>query len=460
MLQYAEGLTDRQAADQVRARMDWKFLLGLELDDPGFDTSVLSLFRARLIEHGLEQKALELVLERLQELGLLKAGGRQRTDSTHALAAVRTLNRMEFVGETLRAALEALAVAAPAWLSALITAEWAERYGPRVDDHRFPKGEEVREKWSRQVGEDGFFLMEVVYAPAAPCWLREIEAVQVLWKAWIQQYHRDEKGVRWREGKDLPPVHHRLCSPYDTHAHWGIKRGSVWIGYKTHLTETCEPDMPHVITQAATTDAVVADTKMTEPVHRTLTDRDLLPEVHIVDAGYTTAALFVSAHERGMELLGPAPHDSSLQSRQKQGFACGDFTIDWDTKSANYPGGQRSFEWWEQKHHRNGTPLIKVFFSAGHCVPCPKQTQCTKPPNGRRGRGLTFLPRDRYEALEAARRAHDTDEWKERYEIRAGAEGTISQAVRVNGLRRTRPQPASATSSLPPRSTSSASTDG
>jgi len=438
VLQYAEGLTDRQAADQVRARMDWKFLLGLELDDPGFDASVLSLFRARLIEHGLEQRTLELVLERLRELGLLKAGGRQRTDSTHVLAAVRTLNRMEFVGETLRAALEALAVAAPTWLSGLVTAEWAERYGPRVDDYRFPKGEEVREEWARQVGEDGFFLLEAVYTPAAPGWLCEIEAVQVLRKAWIQQYHRDEKGVRWREGKDLPPVHHRLCSPYDTDARYGIKRGSGWTGYKAHLTETCEPDAPHVITQVATTDAVVADTEMTEPVHQTLTDRDLLPEVHVVDAGYTTAALFVSAHEHGMELLGPAPHDSSLQSRQNPGFSRGDFTIDWNNQSANCPGGHRSFEWWEQKHHRNGTPVIKVFFSAEHCGPCPKQTQCTKPPTGRRGRGLTFLPRDRYEALEAARQAQDTDEWKERYAIRAGVEGTISQAVRVTGLRRTR----------------------
>ncbi|WP_405684647.1 transposase [Streptomyces sp. NBC_00057] len=247
VLQYAEGLTDRQATDQVRARMDWKILLGLELDDPGFEASVLSLFRSRLIEHKLEQTTLELVLERLRGLGLLKAGGRQRTDSTHVLAAVRTPNRMEFVGETLRAALEALAVAAPAWLSGLVTAEWAERYGPRVDDYRFPKGEEVREQWSEQVGRNGFVLLEAVYAPAAPDWLREIEAVQVLRVSWVQQYHRDERGVRRREGKDLPPVHHRLCSPYDTDARYGIKRGSGWTGYKAHLTETCEPDAPHVI---------------------------------------------------------------------------------------------------------------------------------------------------------------------------------------------------------------------
>src|SRR5271170_2640432 len=96
VLQYAEGLSDRQAADQVRARIDWKFLLGLELDDPGFDFTVLGDFRSRLIGHGLEERVLEAVLARLSGAGLLRAGGRQRTDSTHVLAAVRTLNRMEF----------------------------------------------------------------------------------------------------------------------------------------------------------------------------------------------------------------------------------------------------------------------------------------------------------------------------------------------------------------------------
>jgi len=289
-----------------------------------------------------------------------------------------------------------------------------------------------------RVGRDGFFLLEAVYAPAAPGWLREIEAVQVLRVSWVQQYHRDEKGVRWREGKDLPPVHHRLCSPYDTDARYGIKRGSGWTGYKAHLTETCEPEAPHVITQVATTDAVVADTEMTEPVHQKLAARESLPDVHVVDAGYTTAALFLAATERGMEPLGPAPHDSSPQSRPNQGFSRADFTIGWEDKSAICPAGHRSFEWWEHKHHRNGTPVLKVFFSAEHCRSCPQQALCTKPPSGRRGRGITFLPRERHEALEAVRQAQDTDECKARYAIRAGVEGTISQTVRVTKLRRTR----------------------
>lgn len=112
--------------------MDWKFLLGLELEDPGFGFTVLGGFRFRLIKHGLEEQVLDVVLARLSEAGVLRAGGRQRTDSTHVLAAVRTLNLMEFVGETLRAALEVLAAAAPDWLAPLISAALVERMAPRL----------------------------------------------------------------------------------------------------------------------------------------------------------------------------------------------------------------------------------------------------------------------------------------------------------------------------------------
>jgi hypothetical protein len=142
--------------------MDWKFLLGLELDDPGFDFSVLSDFRSRLIKHGLEERVLDLVLARCSELGLLRAGGRPRTDSTHVLAAVRTLNRMEFVGESLRAALEALVAAAPEWLSALVGADWVKRYGARIDSYRLPKGDNVRREWAEQVGRDGFTVVSAL----------------------------------------------------------------------------------------------------------------------------------------------------------------------------------------------------------------------------------------------------------------------------------------------------------
>ena len=116
LFQFAEGLTDRQAADAVRARIDWKYALALPLDDDGFDASVLVEFRARLLVGSAEQRLFEMVLTCLKEQGFVKARGKQRTDSTHVLAAIHVLNRLECVGETLRHTLNVLATAAPAWL--------------------------------------------------------------------------------------------------------------------------------------------------------------------------------------------------------------------------------------------------------------------------------------------------------------------------------------------------------
>ncbi|MFB7740451.1 IS1182 family transposase [Streptomyces sp. NPDC056112] len=441
VLQYAEGLSDRQAADQVRARMDWKFLLGLELDDPGFDFTVLGDFRARLIEHGLEERVLDLVLERICGLGLLRAGGRQRTDSTHVLASVRVLNRMEFVGETLRAALEALAAAAPQWLAGQVTADWVERYGARIDSYRFPKGDNVRTTWAEQVGRDGFTVLEAVFSPAAPDWLRQIPAVEVLRRAWVEQYHRDGEGVRWREAKDLPPARRRLSSPYDLDARYGMKRGSGWCGYKTHLTETCEPDAPHVITNVETTDATVDDAEMTETVHRNLDERRLVPGEHVVDAGYVTAAHILTARDdHGVTLLGPVGLDTRHGQQDGTGpdLSQRAFRVDWDRRQAVCPRGAVSISWSDQVKP-SGTPITRVHFAATDCRPCPLRSACTRAcEKGRYGRSLTLLPREQQEILSRRRQEQQTEEWKRRYDIRAGIEGTISQVVRRTGIRRTR----------------------
>lgn len=127
VLQFLEGLADRQAAEAGRARIDWKYLLCLELDEPGFDYSVLCEFRARLLEGGAEQRVFEQVLFRLRERKLVKARTRQRTDSTPVVAAVRGLNRLERVVETLRAALNVLATVAPDWVQVQIPVEGVDR---------------------------------------------------------------------------------------------------------------------------------------------------------------------------------------------------------------------------------------------------------------------------------------------------------------------------------------------
>lgn len=397
---------------------------------------MLSEFRDRLIAHGLEELVLDRLLERVGELGLLRAGGRQRTDSTHVLAAVRTLNRMEFVGETLRAALEVLAVAAPRWLRQIAAPEWFERYGKRIDSFRFPKGADSRQQWALAVGRDGFALLQAVYAPGAPAWLHEIEAVQVLRTAWVQQYHRDDKGVRWREGKDLPPGRLRLSSPYDTDARYSVKRGTGWDGYKAHFTETCEPDAPHVITNVLTTDATVADAEVTEGVQAGLDRRSPLPGVHLVDSGYTSAALLVAAAEQDIELMGPVFADTTAQGRAAEGLAQDAFTINWPARTVTCPRGAHSASWSEQRKP-TGTEIIQVRFAKTDCDACPLRAKCTNAANSKYGRSLTLLTQPQQQALDQRRREQNTDEWKADYGVRAGVEGTISQAVRVTRTRTT-----------------------
>src|SRR4051794_26463789 len=194
LMQFREGLSDRQAAEAVRARIDWKYLLGLELSDPGFDFSVLCEFRDRLLAGGAQERLLERVLEVARELGVLKARGRQRTDSTHVLAAVRTLNRLELVAETLRAALNATAAVAPDWLRAFAPSAWYERYGRRIEDTRLPRSEVQREAYACQVGEDGFCLLDALAAPDGPEQLADLPVIQVLGTVWARHFEPRSEG--------------------------------------------------------------------------------------------------------------------------------------------------------------------------------------------------------------------------------------------------------------------------
>src|ERR1700749_3487366 len=184
VLQFTEDLTDRQAADAVRGRLDWKYCLGLSLEDDGFDFSVLSEFRARLVAGAMETALLEALLARLGELGLVGAGMPQRTDSTHVLGRIRDLNRLELAGETVRAALEALAAAAPGWLAGVIDASWQRGDGQRIDDFRLPGSKAKRADLAVRYGQDGYHLLRQVRGPGAPGWLPDLPAVQALRRIW------------------------------------------------------------------------------------------------------------------------------------------------------------------------------------------------------------------------------------------------------------------------------------
>jgi hypothetical protein len=173
VLQRAENLADRQAAEAVRTRIDWQYLLGLPLDDPGFDHTVLAEFRARVAGGGLEQVALDALLARLAAEGLVKAGGKQRTDSTHVVAAVAALNRLQLAGEAVRAALEALMAAHPDWVAQRVCVpDFARRYGKPVTSWRPPVSQSGQDELAIAYARDGYALLEAVYDSAAPGWPR------------------------------------------------------------------------------------------------------------------------------------------------------------------------------------------------------------------------------------------------------------------------------------------------
>jgi transposase len=200
VLQYSDALTDRQAANAVRERIDWKYALGLELTDPGFDFSVLSEFRARLIESPQETLLLDQLLDVCKQRGWLKAGGKQRTDSTHVLARVRSLSNLECVGETLRAALDDLAQIAADWLVKQITPDWFERYSHQVENYRLPKAESQRTALAQQIGVDGLHLLQALEKPDAPDTLKNEASVQLLRQVWQQYYDLSGGKVKWRAG--------------------------------------------------------------------------------------------------------------------------------------------------------------------------------------------------------------------------------------------------------------------
>jgi transposase len=464
-LQYVENLTDRQAAQMVARAIDWKYALGLELTDAGFDPSVLSKFRTRLVACGLEEQLFATMLTVLVDKGLVRAGGKQRTDSTHVISAVRDLNRLELAGESVRACLEALTVAAPSWLAQVIdVAEWAHRYGPRVDSWRLPASAAKRERLATVYGADAVALLRAVFAATAPAWLRELPAVQTLRIVLVQNYHlttdgRGREVVRRREADTdgLPPARSRITSPYDTDARWAAKGDDLfWNGFKVHLSETCdddddphpragrdehaEPDgrpapTPNLITNVATCPSTTPDVKATTPIHHQLHDHRVLPGEHYLDSGYPSAdTITIAAQTFGVTLVTPALLDQSPQARAGTGFDKTTFAVDFDTRQVTCPQGNSSANW--SPTTQRGTEVIVVKFATDTCRTCPVRAQCTTAKRG--GRQLTFYPRDLHHALATAREQQSTDSWQDKYKLRAGVEGTIHQATTITGIRHAR----------------------
>jgi transposase len=411
IMQFREQLSDRQAAEAVRARIDWKYLLGLELTDPGFDFSVLCEFRDRLLAGSAAALLLDKLLARCRTMGLLTVRGQQRTDSTHVLAAIRVMNRLELVAETLRAALHALATVAPMWLQALAPPVWYERYGTRMEDTRLPQGQAKRDAYAQMVGEDGFALLDALAAPETPKHLQELPILTTLRRTWQRHYdrstgeggaldHPERSGIRFKSNRELPPAAAGIESPYDPEARYRQKCDTPWTGYMVHVSETCEPTAPHLLTQVHTTTAAVYEAQCTAPIHEALSEKDLAPREHFVDGAYISAALLATSQDDyGITLRGPTRPVQGWQAHPDGAYDLSQFTVDWEQRQARCPQGKGSTVWREYGD-RAGKPYTLVRFSLQDCRPCHARPFCSRTTDT--GRRLHLPSQEHFEALQEA----------------------------------------------------------
>jgi transposase len=447
IMQFRENLADRHAAEAVRARIDWKYLLGLALDDPGFDFSVLSEFRDRLLAGHAEHRLLDTLLVHCRAVGLLKPRGQQRTDATHVLAAVRALTRLELLGETLRATLNDLATVAPTWVQGIAPLAWYERYGKRIEDTRLPQAEAARTAYTEQVGSDGWLLLDTLDTAEVPKTLLDRASVATLRQVWQQHFERlpDDAGlpgasglrrVRLKASPDTPRAAHQVESPYEVDARYRRKGGASWIGYSVHLSETCDPTTPHLLTHVHTTPATMHEAMCTATIQQALVDKDYAPQEHLVDAAYVDAELLVSSQTaHGITLRGPARPNVHWQTTVEGAYTLADFAVDWEHQQVRCPQGKTSARWTERVH-KSKPPYIQVRFSQQACGACGARARCTQAKQA--ARSIQLHPQDQWEALQAARAWYASAEGQDVYKRRAGIEGTLAQGVRAFGLRRAR----------------------
>ncbi len=310
----------------------------------------------------------------------------------------------------------------------------------RFDDHRLPKSKDARIEEGEKTGVDGHALLDVVYSEGTPSWLREVPAVETLRKVWLQNFFRDAEGnVRWRTAEEgIPPSRAFLSSPIDPDCRYARKFTTSWLGYRVHITETCDDDLPYIITDVRTAPAPSAAGEATPLIHEALQRKGLLPETQFVDTGYLDAELLFESKERyGVDLFGPTRPDRKWQAKEGTGFEAAAFSLDWETGVATCPEGKESISWSpaiDNRHNR----VVKIKFSSKDCMPCPSRDLCIRSTRRWKRRSVTVRADGHQQALEAARNREKEPGFAAAYARRAGVEGTVSRAVRTCGVRRSR----------------------
>jgi transposase len=438
IFQFLEDIPDRVAADYVRTRLDWKYALHLPLDDPGFHYSDLCNFRKRLIKHGKESLLFDQLLEQIKSLGFLKKRKYQRTDSTHVLAVVRELSRLENLSENLRVSLRAIQKSDAAFYEMKIPTLYREHWSVPQSDYQMtdPQRREALER----VGQDIHWLLSFLETNRQSFLrLPELEVLKTLFYQHFtlqsslqnslqnspQNSLQNSQKVCLKEKADTGKD--KIQSPHEPEARYSEKRGKSWIGYKTHITETAnEKGELNFITDITTTNSCEQDNETLSDIQEKLEASNLKPEQQFTDKGYVTGSNLANSQEKDIQLMGKAS-----QLDNKGLFTADDFTVDYQARTAICPAGFTSISWKKQESGKHKGD-IQIRFG-NQCNHCSVKEKCT---NNKRGRRLRL--NIHYPMLRKRRAESKTQAFKKLMKRRPPVEGTISEMVRCHGLRTSR----------------------
>jgi hypothetical protein len=433
-LQILEQIPDRQTVDHCMFDLRWRLALGIPDEWKGIHPSTLSTFRSRLAEHDQARLALDVGLDAMRRAGYLGKCNSVRIDSTHVLAEISAMSRLECVRETLRLALDFLTE----WGGPTAWEPWVTRYAERypVDLRKalVPKLKTTME----QAGTD---MRDVLVKTATlGTVVMQSQPVVLLQQVFDEQFeNRSEKHLKERRVTPAGSVH----NPHDPEAHWCTKKslGKVgWVGYKLQLCETApeqtrakgeptEAVITVVLTQPATTSdhgslssVIVAQTAIGESP----------PEIVFTDAGYISAPALENAETRGYELCGPMgapPHSGSR-------FGSDAFTVDIPNRRATCPVGKQSSEC--SRITETGVAATYYYFAWARtdCLTCPLAVQCLSKKKIRPFR--TLQVGERHMLVQARRLLCRTPEYQARMRRRNAIEGTNSEVKRGLGVRKCR----------------------
>lgn len=422
VFQFIEKLPDRQAAEMMRLRLDWKYALHLPLEYEGFNFSVLSEFRDRLLQGQAEGRVFEKLVEQIRELGLINERGKQRSDSIAMLTKVRWLSRLEVAVETLRLAVVALVKADRDWSEEILPPSWEDKYGERFVMERHTEKE--WKEYEANIGNDGQWLLKRLVDGGAPAGLQELSEVKLLQTVWAQQF-RGEAGQMVFADLKRYDGRTQIVTPHDPEAQYSRKRHTEWIGGKVQVTDTDDAGYPHIITDMASTESNLTDYEALPDIQKRLEQRHCLPDEHYVDAGYMSGSNLANSEDRQIDLIGPLASTVTPQDLMTGGITQAQFQVNWQKHSVTCPQGYQA----ASPIRKGDGWLFK--FPTPVCAACPLRSRCCA---GKEGRTIRLS--QYFERMQQARMRQKTPIFKQDYaQHRSGVEGSLSALTRGNGLR-------------------------